>query len=97
MSITVNITYTGKDGNARKFAQEMMEKGIVERIRQEQGNEVYAYFYPVDDEESVLLIDKWENQEAIDFHHKTDMMKEIADLRTKYGLRMKVQRFTELP
>jgi quinol monooxygenase YgiN len=97
MSITVNITYTGKDGNARKFAQEMMDRGIVERIRQEQGNEVYAYFYPADDEESVLLIDRWENQEAIDFHHKTDMMKEIADLRTKYGLRMKVQRFTELP
>lgn len=30
MSITVNLYYTGKDGNARKFAQEMEESGTAD-------------------------------------------------------------------
>lgn len=41
MPITINIYYTGKNNNARKFAQEMHEKGIVERIRQSPGNIKY--------------------------------------------------------
>jgi quinol monooxygenase YgiN len=49
----------------------------------------------MDDKETVLLIDKWKNQEALDLHHKSEMMKEIADLRNKYELKMRVEKFTE--
>ena len=35
MAITVNIYYNGKDGNARKFAEEMIKRGIVDKIRAE--------------------------------------------------------------
>lgn len=91
--LVINIYYTGKGGSARAFAKEMTENGIVERIRQEEGNLGYEYFFPVDDEETVLLIDKWKNQEALDFHHKTRMMEQIAALREKYKLKMRVERY----
>ena len=96
MSIAVNIYYTGTNGNARKFAEEMIAKGIVDRVRAEEGNERYEYFFPMNDAETVLLVDCWENQEALDFHHKTQMMQEIAELRNKYHLKMKVEKFTKL-
>ena len=38
MAITVNIRYTGKNGNARKFAEEMNRSGTVAAIRAEAGN-----------------------------------------------------------
>lgn len=38
MSITVNLYYTGEGGNARKFAGEMVDKGIVAAVRAEEGN-----------------------------------------------------------
>lgn len=41
MSLTVNPYYNGKNGDARKFAQEMEDKGIAGRIRAEEGNEKY--------------------------------------------------------
>lgn len=91
--LVINIYYTGKGGSARAFAKEMTENGIVERIRQEEGNLGYEYFFPVDDEETVLLIDKWKNPEALDFHHKTRMMEQIAALREKYKLKMRVERY----
>lgn len=93
MSITVNIYYSGKNGSARQFAREMMESGTVAAIREEPGNLQYAYFYPVEDEETVLLIDSWENQEAIDAHHHTPMMQKIMELREKFDLHMRVLRF----
>jgi len=93
MAITVNLRYTGRDGNARKFAEEMMRSGTVERIRAERGNLRYEYFISMEDPETVLLIDSWENQEAIDAHHATPMMWTIAELREKYDLHMTVERY----
>jgi quercetin dioxygenase-like cupin family protein/quinol monooxygenase YgiN len=92
-SITVNIRYTGKNGAARKFAEEMVASGTVAKIRAEKGNIRYEYYIPMDDPETVLLIDAWENQEAIDAHHATPMMKTIATLREKYDLTMTVERY----
>lgn len=93
MAITINIYYNGKNGNAKKFSEEMLSSGIVDKIRAEKGNLRYEYFIPFDDAETVLLIDSWENQEALDIHHATPMMKEIISLREKYDLTMKVERF----
>ena len=93
MAITVNIYYTGENGNARKFAEEMEQSGTAAAIRAEKGNKKYEYFYPVNDKETVLLIDSWENQEAIDAHHATPMMNKITKLRNKYDLHMRVERY----
>lgn len=93
MSITVNIYYSGIHGNARKFAHEMESSGIADAIRNEEGNEKYEYFFPMKDNETVLLIDSWSNQKALDAHHASPMMKAIIELRERYDLHMKVTRF----
>lgn len=95
MSITVNLYYTGQNGSARKFAEEMMASGIVDAVRAEEGNERYEYFFPMEDAETVLLIDRWRDQAALDLHHKTEMMKQIAALRDKYHLRLRVERYVD--
>ena len=94
MSITVNLRYTGTDGNARKFAEEMVSSGTVDAIRAEEGNLRYEYYQSLDDPETILLIDSWANQEAIDKHHATLMMDTIAKLREKYDLHMTVERYS---
>ena len=91
--ITVNLYYTGTNGNAKKFAQEMESSGTADRIRAEKGNVRYEYFFPMNDPETVLLIDAWESQEAIDVHHASPMMQTIASLREKYDLHMKAERY----
>ena len=91
--ITVNLYYTGTGGSARAFAEEMAQSGTVAAIRAENGNVRYEYFFPMDDPETVLLIDQWRDQAAIDVHHASPMMAQIAALREKYDLHMKVERF----
>ncbi|MCD7769863.1 MAG: antibiotic biosynthesis monooxygenase [Oscillospiraceae bacterium] len=93
MSLTVNLYYTGANGNARKFADEMESSGVASAIRAEKGNLRYDYFIPVADPETVLLIDSWESQDALDAHHASPMMEQIATLREKYDLHMSVERY----
>ncbi len=41
----------------------------------------------------MLLIDSWRDQESLDIHHASPMMAEIAKLRDKYDLHMRVERY----
>ena len=93
MAITVNLRYTGNNGAARRFAEEMTDSGTVAAIRAEAGNLRYEYYQSFDDPETILLIDQWRDQAAIDVHHASPMMAEIARLREKYDLHMTIERF----
>lgn len=93
MSIAVNIYYRGTNGSARKFAEEMESSGTADAIRREEGNIKYDYFFTMADPETVLLIDCWENQKALDVHHASPMMEKITELREKYNLHMEVERY----
>lgn len=95
MSIIVNLYYTGVGGSARRFAEEMEQTGTAGRIRAETGNLRYEYFFSMSDPETVLLIDAWQDQAALDVHHASPMMAEIARLREKYDLHMRAERFVE--
>lgn len=97
MAITVNIYYKGRNGSARQFAREIISSGIIDQIRAEKGNLRYEYFFPMEDAETVLLIDSWEDQDAIDRHHHTPMMAQIIQLREKYDLHMRVERYITDP
>lgn len=93
MAITVHLYYSGINGNAKRFADEMISSGIVDAIRAENGNLQYEYYRSLSDPETVLLIDSWKDQAAIDAHHASPMMAKIAALRDKYDLHMKAERF----
>lgn len=93
MAITMNLYYTGENGSALSFVKEMMESGMVEKKRKEKGNLRYEYFQMLSDPETILLIDSWESQEALDEHHRSPMMGRIMELRDKYNLHMRAERY----
>lgn len=93
MSLTVNIYYTGVGENAKKFVTEMETSGVADKIRAQDGNERYEYFLSYKDPQTVLLIDQWQDQAALDRHHASEMMQQIAKLREKYDLHMQVKRY----
>ena len=82
-AITVHIYYTGENGSAKTFVKEMLTSGLVDEIKKEKGNRRYEYFFSVEDEETVLLVDSWDNQEAINLHHSSSIMDQIMELRIK--------------
>lgn len=82
--------------NERERSQVRSGDGIQRHrpaIRVEKGNEKYQYFQPLDDPETILLIDSWRDQAALDSHHASPMMAQLAALREKYDLHMRVERY----
>ena len=71
----------------------MIDQGVVAAIKAEPGNLKYDYFIPYDDPETLLLIDSWADQASLDAHHVSPMMKQLAKLREKYDLHMRVERY----
>ena len=92
----VAVNLRDKGANARAFAEEMTVSGTVDVIRAEAGNLRYEYYQSLDDPETILLIDSWTNQAAIDAHHASSMMTTVAELREKYDLHMTVERFVSI-
>lgn len=99
MSFSMNLYYSGENGNAKAFAEEMLSSGIVDRIKQIYGCQRYEYFISLSDPETVLLIDTWRDQKAMDEYHSSPLMAEVARLREKYDLHMKAERYNrdEMP
>ena len=94
MSIVMNLYYTGEKDNAIKFALEMESSKTADLIRKSKGNLRYEYIVPVNDENTVLLIDEWQSQDALDRHHASPVMETILKLRKKYNLTVRAQRYT---
>lgn len=93
MTISMNLYYTGTNGAARKFTEEMEATGTADAIRAREGNLCYHYFQSLDDPETILLIDAWRDQAALDEHHASPAMATIAELRDKYDLHMRAERY----
>ncbi len=91
--IVLNVYYKGENGNAKRFAEEMEKSGIAPSVRAEEGNIEYAYFSSLGDDETVILVEKWESQRALDLHQAQKKMKTIAALRTDLGLSVCVERY----
>ena len=84
--LTINIRYSGENGNARKYVEEMESSGIAAKIRAIEGCLRYDFFFPAEDPEGLLLIDEWADQEALNRYHSSPVMQEAAALREKYKL-----------
>lgn len=93
MALTMHLFYTGKNGSAAAFVKEMEESGTAALIRQEPGNLGYAYYQSLADPETILLLDSWQDQEALDRHHASAMMQKVMELREKYDLDMQAERY----
>ena len=48
------------------------------------------------DDGSVLLIDSWRDQAALDAHHASDAMRRLSELRNRYDLHMRTERYARI-
>ena len=55
MSFSMNLYYSGENGNAKAFAEEMLSSGIVKRIRQIEGCLKYEYFVSLENPAAIIV------------------------------------------
>ena len=81
------VTYKAKDVETRQaFYDEVAAAGIPEASRAEEGNICYDYFFSMDRENEILLVEKWQDKEAQKLHSTLPHFKKVGELKEKYGI-----------
>lgn len=83
--IIVTATITGKPGKRDELI--FRSKDVIKSTRLEQGNISYELLASTEDDNVLLMFEKWENKEALDAHMQTKHFKAfgsaIGDLMAK--------------
>jgi quinol monooxygenase YgiN len=71
--IIVTAAITGKPGKRDELISKSQD--VIKSTRQEQGNISYELLASTEDEDVLLMFEKWENKEALDTHMQTEYFK----------------------
>ena len=91
--IILNVTYQMKQGiSPADFVNALEESGLAPFCRQEKGNHSYRYFYPADGESQVLLLEKWDDEAALNVHMETENFAAISQVTERYAEDMELNK-----
>ena len=82
--LTLYVKYTAKPGCRETFVRQIVEKGILTAIRQEPGCLAYDYYFSAQDENELLLIERWQSAEHQRVHMQQPHMTRLRELKAKY-------------
>lgn len=91
--LLVNVTYTIKEGKREEFFYKINEMGIAKDSRQESGNSKYEYFFSVDCENKLFLMEMWVNEVAQAVHSKTEHYKKLQSLKEEYVTDVSIEKY----
>lgn len=78
------ITYKAKPGMREKFVEEVVSRGLLERIRKDEGCIYYRYYYDADDCDKLLLVEEWTEEECQKKHMEMSHTKELLSIKDEY-------------
>ena len=78
------VTYTAKPGCREQFVREIVRRGILTAIREEEGCLTYDFYFSAQDENVVLLIEKWTSEAHQRIHMQQPHMEQLKEIKTRY-------------
>ncbi len=84
MELTLHVTYTAKPGCREAFVRKIVTKGILAAIRAEDGCLAYDYYFSAQDENVVLLIERWESEAHQRVHMSQPHMADLRKIKEEY-------------
>ena len=84
--ILLRVSYHARPGERDKFVQALLDEGIPAATRQEPGNVAYDFSCPIDEPDTVYLVEQWESMEALGVHSKQPMFQRLGALRAELGV-----------
>lgn len=92
-NIIIHCYYTGAEGAARGFIEEMQTSGLQQEVWSEDGCLQYDYFLSARDGNVGALLEKWRDEAALSAHMNGEPMRKLKAVKGKYALETKVERY----
>lgn len=84
--IVLNVTYKCKPGMRTAFLDAIKSEGIDKCAREEAGNQKYEYYLSDSNPDEILLIEKWTDADAIEFHKAQAHFAKLGELKKEFVL-----------
>lgn len=79
--LILTVKYNCKPGMREAFLRTLVERGIVTAIRSEDGCLCYDYYLSVQDENVILLVERWTSAEHQRIHMQQPHMAELMAIK----------------
>lgn len=93
--VLLNVMYTLKSGCKEEFINLLRQQNIIEDTRQEPGNIRYEFFFPIEDNHDILLVEQWQDEQDFQSHLKTPHYKKFQQLKLQYIRDINIEKFTK--
>ena len=93
-TLLVHVTYHCRPGRARAFVQQIVEQGLRDKILAEDGCLRYDYYLSCEDEDTVLLVEKWQTAEQQAVHMTQPHMKALLAIRDSEVLSSAIEKYS---
>ena len=78
------VVYHAKPGGREMFVRTLVEQGVLTAIRNEPGCLAYDYYFSAQDENELLLIERWESAAHQRVHMEQPHMARLREIKEKY-------------
>ncbi|MBE6019184.1 MAG: antibiotic biosynthesis monooxygenase [Clostridiales bacterium] len=82
--IVLNVTYRCKPGMREKLLETIKTEGIDAASRAEAGNIKYDYYLSAQDDNEILLLEKWRDAGAVSSHQEEAHFKRLGEIKGEF-------------
>ena len=82
--IVLNVTYKCKPDLREEFLEMIIAEGIDVACRAEEGNIKYDYYLPTDGSNDLLLVEKWQDADALGRHGKQPHFVRLGEIKKEF-------------
>lgn len=93
MKVLEIIRFDGEETALKGLVDDMVNSGDMKLVQEEDGCIYFDFFFAAE-KKGLLLLEKWENDAALDRHHGTGMMADLLELIKKYDLKLAVEKYS---
>ena len=83
-SLIITVRYTVKPGKREEFHRRIVEEGILDVFQHEAGCLKYDYYYPLDSEDDLCLLELWTDEASQKAHASTETFEKLRALKDQY-------------
>ncbi|PWL93589.1 MAG: hypothetical protein DBY07_04510 [Clostridiales bacterium] len=83
-ALTMLVTYKAKPGMRQTYVQQLRSSGILKKIREENGCLSYDFYFSEEDENTLLLVEQWQDADCQKIHLEQPHMKEAMAVKEQY-------------
>lgn len=92
--IVLNVTYKCKPGMREAFLDAIKAEGLDAASRAEEGNSRYDFYFSVDSEDGVALIEYWRDEECLALHNTQPHFKRMGELKKEFVEEVDLKKYT---